>query len=86
MLLIIRRNTKHRDHRGITEHLTNRSGDPTSQTIQTQRHGLIENEIRRDEPSLERLERGADTLVVRIMAIGIRKPGTGIDKGMLHPG
>jgi hypothetical protein len=45
MLLILRRDPKHRDHCGITEHLTNRRGDLTSQAIQTQRHGLIENEI-----------------------------------------
>jgi hypothetical protein len=45
MLFIIRRHPNHRDDCWIAEHFTNRHGDLMSQAIQTQRHGLIENEI-----------------------------------------
>src|SRR6266567_8823490 len=79
-LLILRCQTDHGHHGWIEQHLANRGGDLISQTIQAQRYGLIENEVGREEPSLERLEHVADALMVRIFAVGIRKPGTGIDK------
>ena len=86
MRLILRRNTQQRNDRWITEPLTNCRSNLVSQAIQAQRHGLIKNEMRCDEPSLERLERGTDTSMVRILTIGIAKPRAGIDKGPLPLG
>jgi hypothetical protein len=85
-VLVLRGETQQVDHCRIKEYLANHSGYPIPQSVQAQGHGLIEDEVGRDEPPLKRLKQAADACMVRVEAIDVRKPGTGIDKGVRHQG
>ena len=85
-VFIVRGKTEQVYHCRIKEYLANRDGHPISQPVQTRGHGLIEDEVGRDEPPLKRLKQAADACMVGVEAIDVRKPGTGIDKGVRHQG
>src|SRR6266404_6571823 len=52
--------------------------------VQTQSHGLIDDEVGRDEPPLKRLKHTANACMAGVEAIDGRKSGSGVDKGVLH--
>jgi hypothetical protein len=85
-VLIVRGKTEQVDYCRIKEYPANPSGYLISWSVQTQGHGLIEDEVGRDEPPLKRLKQAADACMIGVEAIDVCKPGTGIDKGMRHEG
>ena len=85
-MLIVRGKPEQVYYRRIKQYLANCDGHPIPQPVQTQGHGLIEDEVGRNEPPLKRLKQAADACMVGVEAVDVRKSGTGIDKGMRHQG
>jgi hypothetical protein len=85
-VLVLRGETEQVEHCRIKAYLANDRGSTIPQSVQTQGHDLIEDEVGRDEPSLKRLQHAADACMVGVEAIDVRKSGTGIDKGVRHQG